>query len=98
MSNTHAMRLWPVLGWCTNILCWCPVFTVTENVMLGDEDLLPGGLLDRKKAAAKIAEISEKYNLDVDPTAYVKDLPVGIQQRVEIIKLLYQKCRYINFG
>jgi general nucleoside transport system ATP-binding protein len=69
-----------------------PVFTVTENVMLGDEDLLPGGLLDRKKAASKIADISEKYNLDVDPTTYVKDLPVGIQQRVEIIKLLYRNA------
>ncbi len=69
-----------------------PVFTVTENVMLGDEDLLLGGLLDRKKAAAKIVEISEKYNLDVDPKAYIKDLPVGIQQRVEIIKLLYRNA------
>jgi ABC-type uncharacterized transport system ATPase subunit len=69
-----------------------PVFTVTENVMLGDEDLLPGGLLDRKKAAAKILEISKKYNLDVDPAAYVRDLPVGIQQRVEIIKLLYRSA------
>jgi simple sugar transport system ATP-binding protein len=69
-----------------------PVFTVTENVMLGDEDLLPGGLLDRKKAAGKILEISQKYNLDVDPGAYVRDLPVGIQQRVEIIKLLYRNA------
>ncbi len=69
-----------------------PVFTVTENVMLGDEELLPGGLLDRKKAASKIMEISEKYNLDVNPKAYIKDLPVGIQQRVEIIKLLYRNA------
>lgn len=69
-----------------------PVFTVTENVMLGDEDLLPGGLLDRKKAAQKIKEISEQYNLDVDPASYVKDLPVGIQQRVEIIKLLFRNA------
>lgn len=69
-----------------------PVFTVTENVMLGDEDLLPGGFLDRRKAAERIKEISEQYNLDVDPSSYVKDLPVGIQQRVEIIKLLFRNA------
>jgi simple sugar transport system ATP-binding protein len=67
-----------------------PVFTVTENVMLGDEYLLPGGLLDRKKAANRILEISQQYNLAVEPGSYIKDLPVGIQQRVEIIKLLFR--------
>lgn len=69
-----------------------PVFTVTENVMLGDEYLKPGGFLDRKKAAARIREISQQYNLEVDPDSYVKDLPVGIQQRVEIIKLLFRNA------
>jgi len=69
-----------------------PVFTVTENVMLGDEDVHPGGVLNRKEAAAKIRHISEQFNLDVDPDAYVKDLPVGVQQRVEIIKLLYREA------
>ena len=68
------------------------VFTVTENVMLGDEDVHPGGVLNRKEAAAKIRHISEQFNLDVDPDAYVKDLPVGVQQRVEIIKLLYREA------
>jgi simple sugar transport system ATP-binding protein len=69
-----------------------PVFTVTENVMLGDEDTRPGGVLDRESAAQKIREISEKYHLAVDPDAYVQDLPVGVQQRVEIIKLLYREA------
>jgi len=69
-----------------------PVFTVTENVMLGDESTLPGGFLDRKRAAERIRQISEQYNLQVDPEAYVKDLPVGVQQRVEIIKLLYREA------
>jgi general nucleoside transport system ATP-binding protein len=69
-----------------------PVFTVTENVMLGAEDLYPGGFLDRKKTAQKIREISEKYQLEVDPDSYVKDLPVGVQQRVEIIKLLFREA------
>jgi simple sugar transport system ATP-binding protein len=67
-----------------------PVFTVTENVMLGDEDVKTGGVLNRKQAAEKIRQISEQYGLQVDPDSYVKDLPVGVQQRVEIIKLLYR--------
>jgi simple sugar transport system ATP-binding protein len=69
-----------------------PVFTVTENVMLGDEDVRAGGILDRKVAASKISQISDQYNLQVDPNAYIEDLPVGVQQRVEIIKLLYREA------
>ena len=69
-----------------------PVFTVTENVMLGDETIGAGGVLDRDEAAKKIREISKKYHLDVDPDAYVSELPVGVQQRVEIIKLLYREA------
>ena len=69
-----------------------PVFSVTENVMLGEESLRFGDFLDRETAAEHIREISEQYHLAVDPEAYVKDLPVGVQQRVEIIKLLYRKA------
>jgi ABC-type uncharacterized transport system ATPase subunit len=69
-----------------------PVFTVTENVMLGEEFTKAGGILDRSKAASKIREISETYKLNVDPNAYVGDLPVGTQQRVEIIKLLFRNA------
>ena len=69
-----------------------PVFTVTDNVMLGDETTHLGGLLDRKSPAARIREISNEYHLDVDPDSYVQDLPVGVQQRVEIIKLLYREA------
>jgi simple sugar transport system ATP-binding protein len=72
-----------------------PVFTVTENVMLGEEDLRYGGVLDRKKAAGRIRQISDQYNLQVDPDAYVEDLPVGVQQRVEIIKLLYREANIL---
>jgi simple sugar transport system ATP-binding protein len=67
-----------------------PVLTVTENVMLGVESLKGGVFLDRKAAGERIRQISEQYGLSVDPNAYIKDLPVGIQQRVEIIKLLYR--------
>lgn len=69
-----------------------PVMTVTENVMLGVEQTRNGIFLDRAKVAREVREISETYGLDVDPQAYIKDLPVGIQQRVEIIKVLYRKA------
>jgi ABC-type uncharacterized transport system ATPase subunit len=69
-----------------------PVLTVTENVMLGMESLKNGIVLDREEAAGRIREISKLYGLDVDPGALVEDLPVGIQQRVEIIKLLYRNA------
>jgi ABC-type uncharacterized transport system ATPase subunit len=69
-----------------------PVFTVTDNVMLGDETIRLGGFLDRKTPADRIREISNEYHLDVNPDSYVRDLPVGVQQRVEIIKLLYREA------
>ncbi len=69
-----------------------PVLTVTENVMLGMESIKNGVILDREKAAKRIVDISKQYGLQVDPYAVVEDLPVGIQQRVEIIKLLYREA------
>ena len=74
-----------------------PVFTVTENVMLGEETTTAGGFLDRKKAAERIHTISRQYNLEVNPDSYVRDLPVGVQQRVEIIKLLYRNADILIF-
>lgn len=68
-----------------------PVFTVTENVMLGIETTR-GLALDRQKVADDISKLSVQYGLEVNPKLYVKDLSVGIQQRVEIIKLLYRKA------
>jgi simple sugar transport system ATP-binding protein len=69
-----------------------PVMTVTENVMLGIEPTYNGIFLDKNKVAKHIRELSEQYGLEVDPDAYIKDLPVGIQQRVEIIKVLYRQA------
>lgn len=74
-----------------------PVFTVAENVMLGAEELRAGGFLDRKKATENITKISQLYRLEVDPQSYIKDLPVGVQQRVEIIKLLYREADILVF-
>lgn len=69
-----------------------PVMTVTENVMLGIETTKNGIFLDKGQVAKRIREISEQYGLEVDPDAYIKDLPVGTQQRVEIIKVLYRNA------
>jgi len=68
-----------------------PVMTVTENVMLGVETTR-GLVLDREQVARRIEEIGREHGLEVDPHAYVKDLPVGLQQRVEIIKVLYRNA------
>jgi ABC-type uncharacterized transport system ATPase subunit len=69
-----------------------PVFTVTENVMLGVESVRAGLFLDQDVAAARIREISSRFGLEVDPDAVVENLPVGVQQRVEIIKILYREA------
>ncbi len=68
-----------------------PVMTVTENIMLGQE-IGHGPFLDRKQAAQRIRDLSRQYSLDVDPEAVVEDLPVGMRQRVEILKALYRQA------
>ena len=70
-----------------------PVFTVTENIMLGAEQTrAPAvGLLDRRTARSHVVEVSQRYGLPVDPDAVVEDLPVGVQQRVEIVKALLRE-------
>ncbi|MQA25356.1 MAG: ATP-binding cassette domain-containing protein [Micromonosporaceae bacterium] len=75
-----------------------PVFTVAENVMLGDERVRRGGFLgalagafgwlDVRQARADVERVSAEYGLDVPPDSLIEDLPVGVQQRVEITKAL----------
>jgi simple sugar transport system ATP-binding protein len=72
-----------------------PVFTVAENVMLGAEQTRNLGLLDLDAARAQVREVSEQYGFDVDPDAIVEDLPVGVQQRVEIIKALVRHAKVL---
>src|SRR3954451_25335847 len=74
-----------------------PVFTVAENVMLGHEQTKIGGRLDLNAARAQVREISARFGFDVDPDALVEDLPVGVQQRVEIIKALSQDAKVLVF-
>ncbi|WP_394249774.1 ABC transporter ATP-binding protein [Arthrobacter pityocampae] len=72
-----------------------PVFTVAENVALGNEAVKAGGMLDLQKTRTRIRQISEQYGFDVDPDAVVEDLPVGVQQRVEIIKALVRDAEVL---
>ncbi len=79
-----------------------PPLTVTENIMLGQESLTPStrvlgklAALDRRVVAKRVSELSEQYNLSVDPYAIVQDLTVGAQQRVEIIKALYREANIL---
>ncbi|MBK8904606.1 MAG: ABC transporter ATP-binding protein [Anaerolineaceae bacterium] len=66
-----------------------PVMTVAENVMLGAE-VVKNGRLNMRAAEKRVYELSQQYGLQVDPSAMVEDLPVGTQQRVEIVKALYR--------
>ncbi|HEX8804192.1 MAG TPA: ABC transporter ATP-binding protein [Acidimicrobiales bacterium] len=70
-----------------------PVFTVAENVILGVEPTRRAGRIDRGAARRRVAELSERYGMAVDPDALVEGLPVGVQQRVEILKALYRDAR-----
>src|SRR6056297_430300 len=70
--------------------------TVTENIVLGNEPR-SGLMLDQKTAKREVKEISEKYGLFVDPEAKIIDIPVGMQQRVEIIKTLYRGAELLIF-
>jgi len=69
-----------------------PVFTVAENVTLGIEETRRSGLLDRRKTRQDVRELSHRYGLEVDPDALVENLPVGLQQRVEIVKALVREA------
>lgn len=74
-----------------------PVFSVAENVMLGQESTRAGGLLDVGAARERVREISARFGFHVDPDALVEELPVGVQQRVEIIKALSRDARVLVF-
>ena len=72
------------------------VFTVLDNIILGAEDTKLG-FLSKKKARAKVLELSERYGLKVDLDAKIEDITVGMQQRVEILKMLYRDNEVLIF-
>jgi len=74
-----------------------PVFSVAENVILGSEPTKRLGMLDIEQARKMVREVSERYNLSLDPDAIVEDLPVGIRQRVEIVKILLRDAKIVVF-
>ena len=74
-----------------------PVFTVAENVMLGHEDTKALGALDLAKARQHVRAVADRFGFEVDPDAIVGDLPVGVQQRVEIIKALSRDAKVLVF-
>jgi len=71
-----------------------PVMSVADNVVLGEE-VTRGVLLDQAEAARRVRELSQQYNLAVEPGAIIEELPVGMQQRVEIIKALYRDAEIL---
>ncbi len=71
-----------------------PTLTVAENVVYGREPRRRG-LVDRRRAEARVAELAERYGLDVPPAARVETLPVGVRQRVEILKTLYREAEVL---
>ncbi|WP_058486409.1 ABC transporter ATP-binding protein [Defluviitalea phaphyphila] len=71
-------------------------FTVTENIILGMEKT-KGLSIDIKSAAKRIKELSNLYGLKVDPYAKIEDISVGMQQRVEILKMLYRNADILIF-
>ncbi len=71
-------------------------FTVLENIILGVETT-KNGVLQMDEARKKVVELSEKYGLKIEPDAMVRDITVGQQQRVEILKMLYRDCKILIF-
>lgn len=72
------------------------VFTVLDNIILGSETC-NYGFIDRKSAREKIISLSQRYGLAVDPDAKIEDITVGMQQRVEILKMLYRDNEILIF-
>ena len=71
-------------------------FTVLQNIILGVESV-QGGLLKMDDARKKVLELSERYNLAIDPDAYISEISVGMQQRTEILKMLYRNNEILIF-
>ena len=71
-------------------------FTVLDNIILGAEPM-KGLVVDRKAARQRVVELSERYGLKVDPDAKIEDISVGMQQRVEILKMLYRDNEILIF-
>jgi ABC-type uncharacterized transport system ATPase subunit len=95
IKNPHdAIRL--KIGMVHQEFMLIPRFTVTQNIVLGDEPH-KGIIFNYKKALIEVKDLSEKYRLKIDPREKVANLPVGIQQRVEILKILRRGAEILIF-
>ncbi len=72
-----------------------PVFNVLENIILGSEDVRPWPFIDREAARTRIEQIANEYNFQIDPDAIIENLPIGTQQRVEILKALSHNAKIL---
>jgi len=72
-----------------------PVFTVAESIALGFEPTGPAGIISRERARQTVREVSARFGFDLDPDALIEDLPVGAQQRVEIVKALSRQAKVL---
>jgi ABC-type uncharacterized transport system ATPase subunit len=72
-----------------------PVLSVAENVVLGQEIVRAGQILDLREAAARIGVLAKKLGFDIDPSSKIEQLSVGQQQRVEILKAIYRNARIL---
>ncbi|MFI3284995.1 MAG: ABC transporter ATP-binding protein, partial [Erysipelotrichaceae bacterium] len=72
-------------------------FTVTENIILGNEPMTKFFTVDTKKTSEKISELSKLYGLEVNPNQKIEDITVGMQQRVEILKMLHRDADILIF-
>lgn len=79
-----------------NFMLFSP-FTVAENIVYGKEPEKNSLFFDRKKAVTIVKDLCKKYGLDIDPELKIEDCPVGLQQRVEILKVLYKDADIIIF-
>ena len=71
-----------------------PSFTVAQNIMLGIEPN-SAGFISQKSENQMVKDLADQFNLPVDPNAVIRDLPVGMQQRVEILKVLQRKAKIL---
>lgn len=72
-----------------------PVMTVAENIVLGSEPKSLGICLNQQQMRSKVLEISQQFELHVNPDEYIENMPVGLQQRVEILKILYREANIL---
>jgi ABC-type sugar transport system ATPase subunit len=92
VSTAPAMRSTPASAWCISISCWCRSLRWPRTWCWASSRPVGSIISTSMPPEPRCNEISEKYGLEVDPDALIENLPVGVQQRVEIIKVLFRSA------